>query len=248
MQHNGAPMATLPRSCKPRKADDAYDELKRLIVSLRLAPGEPLDERTLMATLNLGRTPLREAIQRLSAEQLVTSMPRRGSYVSELSISKLGEMIAAREVLEPQVARLAVRHMTSEDIRHLRELVQRTVIQIGNSDFEAIVYHDLEFHCAIANASCNRYLAAAVNQINTELLRYWYISFSMGGAVSSTFAHHSHFLDVLETRDEDAVEAAMLEHIDRFRERMKLIIGSGSVFPGRRAMTQLDPGLSPAAI
>src|SRR5687767_1097135 len=89
MQHNGALMATLPPSIKPTKADDAYDELKRLIVSLRIAPGEPLNERTLMTTMDVGRTPLREAIQRLTLEHLVTSLPRRGYYVRDLSISEL---------------------------------------------------------------------------------------------------------------------------------------------------------------
>src|SRR6188472_815872 len=108
MQHNGALAATLPPLIKPTKADDAYDELKRLIVSLQIAPGEPLNERTLMLKMDIGRTPLREAIQRLTMEQLVTSLPRRGYFVRELSISELNEMISARHVVEPAVTRMAV--------------------------------------------------------------------------------------------------------------------------------------------
>lgn len=237
MQQNGASMVTVPPNIKPTKADDAYDELKRLIVSLRIAPGEPLNERTLMATLDIGRTPLREAIQRLSIEQLVTSLPRRGYFVRELSISEVNEMIAARHVVEPPVARMAVPHLTAEEIANLREIIAVTRVELNEHDHEASMYHDLEFHRTIANACGNRYLAAAAIQINTRLLRYWYVSFSMMPYDIPTFAHHSHLLDLIEARDEPGVEAAMHEHIEMFRDRVRHIIGNHAGFPGRRELT-----------
>lgn len=234
------PLAS-PRSAKPRKADDAYERLKRLIVNLSLPPGKLLDERTLMASLNIGRTPLREAIQRLTMEQLVTSLPRRGYYVSELSITELGEMIVAREVLEPQVARMAASNITADEIAYLRRIVNETIGRLLHNDFETSLYHDLEFHRTVAHASRNRYLETAVNQINTGLLRYWYISFSMGGFLNPTFAHHTQLIDVLETRDADLVEKMMHEHVQRFRDRMSHVVWDGSSVigtMGRRVMTR----------
>ena len=236
MQHNGALTATLPPVSKPRKADDAYDELKRLIVSLRLAPGEPLNERTLMAGLSIGRTPLREAIQRLALEQLVTSLPRRGFFVRELSIIELNELIAARHVVEPPVARMAVPHLASAEIERLRDIVAVTRRELDVHDHEASMYHDLEFHSAIANACGNRYLAAVAIQINTRLLRYWYVSFSMMVYDVPTFAHHSQLLDLIEARDEVAVEAAMHDHIEMFRDRVRQIIGNNASFPRTREL------------
>lgn len=236
MQHNGALTATLPATIKPTKADDAYDELKRLIVSLRIAPGEPLNERTLMAAMDVGRTPLREAIQRLALEQLVTSLPRRGYYVRDLSISELNEMIAARHVVEPAVARMAVPHMTPSGIACLREIVAVTRVELDQHDHEASMYHDLEFHRTIAEASGNHYLAAVAIQINTRLLRYWYVSFSMMAYDVPTFAHHSQLVDLIEARDEDGVEAAMHDHIEMFRDRVRQIIGNNAGFPGRREL------------
>lgn len=234
MQHNGTLVATVPSAIKPTKADDAYDELKRLIVSLRIAPGEPLNERTLMAAMDVGRTPLREAIQRLTLEQLVTSLPRRGYFVRDLSISELNEMIAARHVVEPAVARMAVPHITPADIACLREIVAVTTGELDRHDHEASMYHDLEFHSLIANTCGNRYLAAVAIQINTRLLRYWYVSFTMLDYDTPTFAHHSHLIDLIEARDEDAVEAAMHDHIEMFRDRVRQIIGNNAGFPGRR--------------
>ncbi len=223
-----APSLAVPRPVKPRKADYAYEQLKWLIVNLSLRPGELLDERTLMSSLDIGRTPLREAIQRLTMEQLVTSLPRRGYYVSELSITELGEMITAREVLEPRVARMAAANITADEIACLRQIITGSVERLRHDDLETSLYHDLRFHQAIAHASHNRYLEAAVNQINTGLLRYWYISFSMGGWLDPTLAHHTQVIDVLETRDADLVERTMYEHVQHFRERMNRVVWDSS--------------------
>ena len=239
MQHNGALTATLPPLIKPTKAEDAYDELKRLIVSLQIAPGEPLNERTLMAMMDVGRTPLREAIQRLALEQLVTSLPRRGYFVRELSISELNEMIAARHVVEPAVTRMAVPNLAAADIAKLRELVEVTRRELERDNHEAGIYHDLEFHRTIANACGNRYLAAAAIQINTRLLRYWYVSFAMLTYETPTFAHHDLLLDLIEGGDVGAVEAAMHDHIEIFRDRMRQIVGNNVGFPVRKELVSI---------
>lgn len=239
MQHNSALVATLPSAIKPTKADDAYDNLKRMIVSLRIAPGEPLNERTLMMALDVGRTPLREAIQRLTMEQLVTSLPRRGYFVRELSISELNEMIAARHVVEPAVTRMAVPNLTATEMAHLREIIDVTRDELARDNHEAGSYHDLEFHSTIANACGNRYLAAVAIQINTRLLRYWYVSFSMLEYSPPTFAHHTQLLDLIESGDADAVDVAMHEHIEIFRDRMRQIVGNNAGLPGRRELTYI---------
>jgi DNA-binding GntR family transcriptional regulator len=240
MPHNGALVATSPSAIKPTKADDAYDELKRLIVSLRIAPGEPLNERTLMTTMDVGRTPLREAIQRLALEQLVTSLPRRGYFVRELSISELNEMIAARHVVEPAVTRMAVPNLAPADIANLRELVELTRSELERNNHEAGIYHDLEFHRTIANACGNRYLAAVAIQINTRLLRYWYVSFAMLTYQPPTFAHHDLLMDRIESRDLDTVEAAMHDHIEIFRDRMRQIVGNNAGFPVRKELVIIE--------
>lgn len=101
---------------KPRKADEAYGWLKDLILTGDLIPGEMLDERHLMELLEIGRTPLREAIQRLAHERLVSIAPRKGSWVTDLSISDLQELIGARELVEPAVAASAASRVTPDDI------------------------------------------------------------------------------------------------------------------------------------
>lgn len=205
----------------PRKADTAYEQLKRHIITLKLAPGKPLNVPLLMGQLETGRTPLREAIQRLVREGLTVEIPRRSYYVSELSIAGLAEMTTARDILEPRNAALAARWITSDEIRRLRELIDRGTALIER-DLEEGLYLDLEFHRAVANASRNRFLAGAVNQVNAAMLRYWFISLSNGMEIA--FEKHHTLIDLLEMHDEAAVERAMREHVDVFRQRIKRVV------------------------
>jgi DNA-binding GntR family transcriptional regulator len=222
-----------PDAVKPRKADDAYDVLKDLIISMQIEPGEPLDERTLMARLEIGRTPLREAIQRLTHDGLVISRPRRGYYVSELSITDFQQMSAARAMIEPKVARLAACQITSEEIARLRTSIDSAIAAYDAQGVIGMLNEDLEFHRVIATASRNRYLAGMVIEINTLMLRYWYISLSRAAHLKEEFVKHHDLVDMLEQRDEDGVEAEMVEHIARFRRRMSEVIASGIAMTAR---------------
>lgn len=212
---------------QPRKADTVYEELKRHIITLRLAPGKPLNVLNLMSCFDTGRTPLREAIQRLVREHLAVEIPRRGYYVSELAIGRLNEMITARDVVEPRNAALAARWITADEIQHLRKLVDCGIDEIER-DLEVGLYLDLEFHRAVANASRNRYLAEVVDQLNAAMLRYWYLSLSSGLEIA--FRNHHDLIDLLEVHDEAAVEEAMHRHVDIFRKRIKHVIGDNPQF------------------
>lgn len=212
---------------KPRKADDAYDVLKDLIITMQIQPGAPLDERTLIARMDIGRTPLREAIQRLTHEQLVVSLPRRGYYVSQLSITEFQQMTAAREVLEPQVTRLAAAMITADEIAQLRVIVDATVAEFDDLTQAAILHRDLEFHRIIADASRNRYLASMANDLNTLMLRYWYISLTRVGNFKEDFGKHHDLTDLLEARDEGGAFAEAAKHVARFRRRISEAITMG---------------------
>lgn len=216
-----------PNAVKPRKADDAYNVLKNLIISMQIAPGEPLDDRTLMARLEIGRTPLREAIQRLAHDGLIVSLPRRGYYVGELSITDFQQMTAARSVIEPQTARLAACNISPEEIVQLRAIIDHALESFDSLGVIGVLNEDLEFHRLIAVASRNRYLAEMAIELNTLMLRYWYISLSRAGRLKEDFVQHHTLIDMLERHDEDGVEQEMIKHIGRFWRRMSEAITTG---------------------
>lgn len=208
------------RSEKPRKADQAYRQLKDMILALDLEPGQSLDERELMDRLMIGRTPLREAIQRLAHERLVRVEPRRGSWVSELSLSELHEMMAARELVEPAISAMAATRVSEEQAAQLGDLVMATSRAMDQKDVSLAVTLDRQFHRDLAKVGGNSYLATIVDQINTAMLRYWHVSFRWGGDLGPGAAHHHTLLERVLSRDPEAAAAEMRAHITIFRERM----------------------------
>jgi DNA-binding GntR family transcriptional regulator len=93
-------------------ADQAYFAIRSLIVSLELAPGDPIREPELTAKLGIGRTPVREALRRLALERLVEVYPRRGMFVTTVDVRDLARLCEVRAVLEPEAARLAAERAT----------------------------------------------------------------------------------------------------------------------------------------
>ena len=88
-------------------SEQAYQQIRRMIIRLDLAPGEVVREDALQRQLGIGRTPIREALQRLAREQFVTVVPRRGMLVSRLDVAELSMLYETRAIMEPYAARLA---------------------------------------------------------------------------------------------------------------------------------------------
>lgn len=232
-------VAALPPT-KPRMADTGYERLRQLIVTLALEPGCPIDERALIARLGLGRTPLREAIQRLTHEGLIVQSPRRGSWVSPLSVIDLHQMIETRRLLEPQVARLAAQRVRPAQVDRLRAVLDEAETLIGRGDFAGCVFLDQRFHTGIAEASGNRHLARMTDQIIHELVRYWHASFVRIEGLDRIFPHHRALLAAIAAYDGDAAERLSLQHVDLFRDRMR------DLAAGPQAPAITSPAGSPA--
>src|SRR5438132_14144858 len=113
-------------------ADKAYHEIRGLIVSLELAPGAVIDERDLIERLEIGRTPVREALRRLSHEGLVEVYPRRGMFVTGVDVRELARLSEVRTVLEPEAARLAAQRATEDDRAEIAALLEE--LDAGGSE------------------------------------------------------------------------------------------------------------------
>lgn len=213
----------------PRKTDVAYTRLKELLVTLQIEPGAPIDERVLMRRLGVGRTPLREAIQRLSHEGLIDLVPRRGSWAAPLSITDVLDLIEARRLVEPPAARLAAQRIRPEHAAAIHALLDEAEDLISAGDFAGCVFLDQRFHTALAEASGNRYLARMVKQVNEQALRYWYVSFTRGAPLNPTFFHHRQLLEAVTSGQADRAEQLMHDHIDLFHDRIRDIVLRGAV-------------------
>src|SRR5579859_2944415 len=117
-------LGAVPQAHKPRsQSENAYLKIRDRILSLDLAPGSVVNEARLREELAIGRTPIREALQRLAHEKLVRSVPHRGTFVTDVNITDLARITEVRVVLEGHAARLAGERCTAADRTKMHELL-----------------------------------------------------------------------------------------------------------------------------
>jgi DNA-binding GntR family transcriptional regulator len=116
----------------------AYERIKKKIVSLELSPGSVIDEAVLQAELDLGRTPIREALQRLSLEKLVVIVPRRGMFVADIGVMDLQRLFEVRVVLECMAARLAAQRGTEQHWQRMEAVLARLPVGTSSVDNQSM--------------------------------------------------------------------------------------------------------------
>src|SRR5580700_155886 len=133
--------------------DRAYEGLVRMITRLELAPDAVLVERALMAQLDIGRTPLREALQRLASEGLVTHRPNRGMFVADIGAADVQEIYEFRTLIDGTAVSLAATRATRAQIAALAEIHAALVQATIEDDIDRYVASDRAFHETIAAAA-----------------------------------------------------------------------------------------------
>jgi DNA-binding GntR family transcriptional regulator len=224
----GAVVSMLPRGEPRSLADKAYQLLVRKIVRVELAPGTVLVEKSLIEQLGIGRTPIREALQRLAIEGLVTHLANRGMFVSEISATTVQEIYEFRSLVDGYAARLAATRATPEQIEELASLQQELVKATEEDDIDRYVLLDRSFYEVLSRASHNRLLAEAIPRIFNLHLRLWFvISKKLGSWHPIAQAHEEmtkSVVDGLLRRDADAAELAMRVYISRRHQDIRNMI------------------------
>ncbi len=152
----------------------AHQELEEAIVTLKLAPGEVLSEAALSKDMNIGRTPIREALQRLAREGLIVVLPRKGILVSDINPGKQLLVLEVRRELERSMARTASLRCTSEQRASFLELADDLDrAAIGNDDV-AFMRLDKAFNILFSNASHNEFAARTIGLLKGLSRRFWY--------------------------------------------------------------------------
>ena len=154
-------------------AEQAYRVLEEQLVTLRLAPGELVSEKDLMDKAAIGRTPVREAIQRLSAEGLLQILPRKGLMVTPLRRSDLVRIFEARRVLERLMAVKAAERATPEQRLALKFLSNNLLA--AENDLELFFQLDQQLNELLESACDNRFLVTALSVMHSQCRRLWYM-------------------------------------------------------------------------
>ena len=168
-------------------AEQAYRELEEQLVTLKLAPGELVSEKDLMEMAGIGRTPVREAIQRLSVEGLLKVLPRKGLMVTSLRRSDLSQIIEARRVLERLLVVKAAERATADQRQALKVLASR--MQAADNDLENFFRLDQHLNALLEAACNNRFLVQALTAMHSQCRRLWYLHRSRLNLPRSTQLH-----------------------------------------------------------
>lgn len=155
-------------------AHRAYVELEELIVTLQIRPGSFLSELALSKQLGIGRTPIREALLRLSYEGLVVIVPRRGVFVTEIDVNEHFRMIEFRREVERLVACLACHRATSEECANLAQIAREMEDVAERSDSTRFIRIDQRMDQAIYAAARNPFASKALRTMSSLTRRFWF--------------------------------------------------------------------------
>lgn len=187
---------------------------------MELPPGAVLTEVELVHRLGCGRTPLREALQRLSEQYLVEITPRQGIRIADMNLVEYIKLIDALAVLEGNSARMAAESITPEEIIQLEEMVDQAQSHDKWGDALALADHDYQFHMIIARAGRNKYLADAVNRIHSLAARYVFLATKNGASDEPSIGEHRQILGLLTGHNPAESEKAMIAHIYKAKDRI----------------------------
>lgn len=149
---------------KPNLKDLAYQTIKQKIVDCVYLPQTFLDETTISKELNVSRTPIREALNRLEQENLVRIYPKRGVLVTDISIGEVNEIFSVRELLEPSIIRIFPQDQNYEQFLH----IERCLLEPGTLNGESRYKIDEDIHSLIIKSSENRYFSALMENIYNQ--------------------------------------------------------------------------------
>ncbi len=201
---------------------DTYKPLRELVCeSIRQAiingvfrPGERLMEIQLADEMGVSRTPVREAIRKLELEGFVVMIPRRGTYVADISIKDLAEIFEIRTCLDVLAAGLAAERITDEELVTLNEYLNAIGQHAASMDMNKIVELDTAFHDVLYTASRNERLRTIINNLREQMTGIRGRSMSYPGRLVETMDEHRLLVDSIAARDVERAQHAARTHIE----------------------------------
>lgn len=212
----------------------AYEKIYRKIVTLEFEPGQHLEEKQLIEHLEMGRTPIREALLRLVGEHIVESRSGRGYIVRPITLQNIKATFEMMKILETGVVSLAVRQNVTPLLAKMEKAgaAVKTAIKAGNPLDLVAANHD--FHQYYARCSHNEHLVRGINQIRSEAKRLSYLSYanevdpgiSLSDHYKSVIREHDAMINYLRDKNEALLKETVLAHIKAFQRRIILFMSS----------------------
>lgn len=207
-------------------AEQAYTGLEELIVTLQLAPGSAASEGALSKLLGIGRTPIREALQRLARERLVMILPRRGIVVSDIDVMRQLRLLDLRREVERLVARCAARRATPAQRSQFAELAERFERSARRNDDITFIRVDRAFNELCLAAAHNEFATSAMGLMQSLSRRFWYHHHKQVANLPETARLHADIARGIAAGDGECAAAALDRQLDAVEAFTRATVGA----------------------
>jgi DNA-binding GntR family transcriptional regulator len=208
------------------QSEEAYLRIRERIISLDMPPGSVVNESRLREALKIGRTPIREALQRLARENLVRSIPHRGTFVTDVNITDLARITEVRVVLESHAARLAAERLSIADRDSFARLLE--LLEEGPSlDQRALMALDQQIHRQIYKAARNPFLESTLERYFNLSLRLWYLVLDRQHGLREAVEEHADMLRAILAGDGPRAGESMRRHVTGFEREIRKVLVEG---------------------
>jgi DNA-binding GntR family transcriptional regulator len=202
--------------------DRAYRQIEELIVTLALPPETILSEQTLAQRLRIGRTPIREALQRLARDGLVVILPRRGILVSQINLKTQMRLLEVRRELERLMARSAAERATTEETARFAAIARDMRRASDQADDMTFMRLDRALNDLISQAARNEFAGRAMGLMHGLSRRFWYQHYREAGDLPLSARLHADLADAIAARDADQAGKAsdlLIDYIESFARK-----------------------------
>lgn len=208
--------------------DQIYPLVRGLILSGIIKPGEVIDEKAIAAQLDVSRTPVREAVKRLSDERLVDVVAQSGTKAAKMDRKAIEESFLIRRALEMESAAQAAVHMGQDHADRLHDILARHERAVERRHFAEAIARDDEFHHAITEISDLPRLWSTIEISKAQLDRCRHMMLPRTGQAEATLEQHREIIRALNSRDPAKAAAAMKAHLDAaWRSTVAVLDGPG---------------------
>ncbi len=194
--------------------DVVFNKLRRAILTGELKPGERLMEIHLAKKLGVSRTPIREAIHKLTLEGLATMTPRRGAEVAQITEKSMNDVLEVRRALDALCAELACDRITEEELENLQQACDHFEAAVKTKDVKKIAQADVELHDIIVRATDNQRLIQLINNLSEQMYRYRFEYIKDFSQHETLVKEHRIIYQSIVRKDKKTAAEAAKIHID----------------------------------
>jgi DNA-binding GntR family transcriptional regulator len=200
--------------------DRIYATLKHRILTCSMAPGERIVEKDLCKEMQVSRTPLREAFNRLALEGLIVLSPYRGFAVAPVTVESFKELCELRRIVEGGTASLAAERATPEDVERLKKRAALRYTPGGRKTYEAYLRANSTFHHALVQCTRNGQLEGIVMSALDRHQRPLYLGLDVGIDAQAATAEHLQIIEAIQKHERDRARTLMVDHIAKAETRI----------------------------